>query len=323
MKKVVSVIGGAVAIALLFTSCGAGVKSAGDYNYFDAVDSNASYGWDAGADWATDEVAEEWDVEAPAPAEAAPEANAAQSSRKIIKNGDLSIETLEYDKFVYQLETSVSSFGGYIESSSHYGRDSNRSANYTVRVPENSYEAFMDTVGGLGTVISSSTSTDDVTLKYVDVEARLAAYKAERDSFMELLEKAETVEDILRIQEYLTDVNYQIESYTSQLNTMKDLVSYSAVRINVSEVERVTPPAPKTVWERISTKLDENLYDISEGAKNFFVNFVSSIPYIVIYAVIIGIIAAVIIIIVKKNRKKQLKAIEDFAKNNPPQEQDK
>lgn len=246
----------------------------------------------------------------------APDMNEAaqQSSEdKIIKNGSLTVETLEYDKFISDLENSVSAYGGYIESSSGYGyQTGSRWAEYTVRIPSQNYDAFVNKVGDLGSVIESRESVENVTLQYVDIEARLAALTAERDSFMALMEKAETIEEILQIQSYLTDVNYQIESYTSQLNTLKNKVSYSTVNISVNEVERVTPPTPKTVGERISGGFKESLYNISEDMKNLFVSTVVSLPYILIYAVVIAIIVTVIVLIVKANKKKQLKRLEAY-----------
>ena len=244
-----------------------------------------------------------------------------ETSRKIIKNGSLDVETLDYDRFVSDLESEVAALGGYIENSSQYGGksyygSSTRSASYTVRVPSENYSAFMNKVGEIATVTRTNEYIDDVTMKYIDIEARLAAYKAERDSFMELMEQAQTVDEILQIQSYLTDVNYQIESYTSQFNALKDQVSYSTVTISVSEVERVTPPEPKTVWERIGSNLSENLYDIKTGATDLFVGVVSGLPYILIFIVVVGIAAAVIVGIVKASNKKQQKRIEEYRKQN-------
>ena len=126
------------------------------------------------------------------------------------------------------------------------------------------------------------------------------------------MDKAETIEDILNIQSYLTDVNYKIESYTAQLNSYKSLVSYSTLRLDVCEVERITPvsTARPGVFERIKTNLSENLYNIGEGAKNLFVGIVSSSPYLGILAVI----SAVVLFIVLKVRKKAKKAEEKLYK---------
>ena len=335
MKKTLMIMLSALMLISL-TACGGAGK-----DYLAAANSSAApaeggyydYGWDEA------EVTDEWveapeaEVEVPTPAETpnpdtAPSASIngdisqpKETSRKIIKNGSLDVETLDYDRFVSDLESEVAALGGYIESSSQYGGQSyygssTRSASYTVRVPSENYSAFMNKVGELATVTRTNEYIDDVTMKYIDIEARLAAYKAERDSFMELMEQAQTVDEILQIQSYLTDVNYQIESYTSQFNALKDQVSYSTVTISVSEVERVTPPEPKTVWERIGSNLSENLYDIKTGATDLFVGVVSGLPYILIFIVVVGIAAAVIVGIVKASNKKQQKRIEEYRKQN-------
>lgn len=314
MKKVLAIILATVLTAFLYCSCGST-----DNKYFsDSMESNYDdgyYGWaDEAYDAPMEVAAEEVNfsasaVAAPAAPKPAGGSNSSNSvpetsDEKIIKNGNLSLETLEFDKFISELEASVSNLGGYVENNETYGSVGYRYASYTVRIPSQSYSTFIKAVGDMGTVISINESVSNVTLQYIDIEARLSALTAERDSFRKLMDRAETIEEILQIQGYLTDVNYQIESYTSQLNSLKNKVSYSTVRLNINEVERVTPPAPKTVGERISAQLSENLYNISEGSKDFAVWFVSSLPYLAIYAVIIA-IAVVIGRNISKSRKKK------------------
>lgn len=297
---------------LMLTACGSSNSRdyLGSYDYASPEMAAGDYGWDSDVFW---------DTEVDVPMESSDiTSDAVEDVRKIIKNGSLSIETLDFDRFISELEASVSANRGYIESSSQngnsYGVTSNRHANYTVRVPSEKYEIFISQVGELGTVTRSDTSTDDVTLQYVDIEARLSALEAERDSFMALMDRADTIDEILQIQKYLTDVNYQIESYTSQLNTLKSLVSYSTVNITVWEVERVTAPEPKTVWERISTNLDNNLYNIGEGFKDVFVAIVSSTPYLAILLVAGAIVLLIVFAAIKSANKKQKKYAEEYNK---------
>ena len=311
MKQRLALILALMMTMLLLCSCGAGGSYASDMNYSEGwYDEPAEweYGWDA--DIAFEEEAVLGAAAPAAPAEKPAQSSSAntddgyESDRKIIKNGNLSIETLEFDKFIRELEASVATYNGYIEYSSQRGSKNYRYANYTIRVPFQKYDEFVSVVGELGTVTSSNTSIDDVTLKYVDIEARLSALTAERESFMALMDRADTIEEILQIQSYLTDVNYQIESYTSQLNTLKNKISYSTVTLEIDEVARITPVEPKTVWERISINLSENIYDITEGLKDMFVAFVSSTPYLVVYAVFAGIIALIVVIILKITKRK-------------------
>ncbi len=152
---------------------------------------------------------------------------------------------------------------------------------------------------------------NDVTSTYVDIEARLTALTTERDSFLTLMEKAETVEEILQIQSYLTDVNYEIESYTSRLKTYDDQISYSTFYIYVSEVRRIsTETSNPTVLERISSNLSDNFYDIGEGFKDAFVWIVSAIPYLILVAVPVVVVVIVVRVAVKKSKKKKQDSAE-------------
>lgn len=326
MKRITAMFIALITVAVLLAGCGSGVSGG-----FSAAKDSANlafpteapvypengYGWYDEMPTTDVEAEEAVDAEYDYNAGAAPSVTAPkETARKIIKNGSLSIETLEFDVFIRELEKCVADFGGYVENSSQYGSAtySSRSASYTVRVPYEKYDEFVSNVGELGTVTSSNHSIDDVTLQYVDIEARLKALETERDSFMDLMSKAETVDEILQIQSYLTDVNYEIESYTSQLNTLKNLVSYSTVNISVSEVQRVTPAEPKTVWERISSNLSNNLYNIGVGFTDLFVAIISSLPYLLILAIIVIIIVVIVLICVKSSRKKQKKMMDEMAK---------
>ncbi len=237
------------------------------------------------------------------------------SSRKLIKNRTMDVQTVEYDQFIADLKTYVSSYGGYIESSSESGNSyyssSLRYSDFTIRIPADYYEEFAEAVGSMATVTYSYEYVNDVTSTYVDIEARLTALEAERDSFLALMEKAETVEEILQIQSYLTDVNYEIESYQAKLNTYDDQISYSTFYIYVSEVRRISNEVNNpTVFERIRSNLSDNFYDIGEGFKDAFVWLVSAIPYIVLVAVPVIIVVVIVRIAVKKSKKKKAEAEE-------------
>ena len=316
MKKLLSLSLALVLVLGLFTACGAPTMSDNKAVFDSAVsapEADYSYGWALDEDVAEDAIEEPYYPEKGNSASAEAD-NVPATERKIIKNKDLTVQTLEYDKFVSELSQKVTFFGGYIENSTQNGSSITytrlRSATYRIRIPAEHFDEFTNLVGELGTVTYAYEYMDDITSQYIDVEARLSALRAERDSFMKLMDRAETVEEILKIQSYLTDVNYQIESYTARLNSYKSLVSYSTVTINVNEVERVTTShVKKGVFERISENLSDNLYDIGEGFKDLFVGFVSALPYLVIFAVI-GAIGLLIVNAFLKKSKKTAKTPE-------------
>lgn len=225
-------------------------------------------------------------------------------NEKIIKTVELTVETKEYEAYIASLTASVASAGGYIENSTaDYGRFSysNRGASYTVRIPTDKLDEFLDSAGKKGTIISKTENQKNVTLEYVDLESRIEAYKTEKTTLTGLLEKAESLENVLAIQERLSEVNYQIETYTSQLKVLENRVSYSTVTLRINEVERVTEAEP-TLWSRIKDRFLDNLDGLVDWLKDMVVGIIGGLPVIIPLGLVI---AAAVLIIRKLIRKRR------------------
>ncbi|MBQ7637116.1 MAG: DUF4349 domain-containing protein [Lachnospiraceae bacterium] len=227
-------------------------------------------------------------------------------SRKVIKNAYLEVQTLKFDEFVAELKAKVEEFGGYYESANLSGNNiystSSRRANYTIRVPEDKIEPMMSSIGEIGTVITSSYNENDITLAYVDVESRIKTLTTEQETLLGLLEKAAYLEDIIRLEQRLSEVNYELETYKSRQRNYDDKISYSTLNIDVREVQRVSIVAeePLTLGERIAKGFKDNMLNIKEGLENFIVWFISYIVNIIIFC---GVVAVVVILLVKYAKK--------------------
>ena len=231
------------------------------------------------------------------------------AGRKIIKNGDLSIQTREFDEFLTNLNRSILAVGGYVESSSingnSYNKNRMRSADVTARVPAEQLDAFCDQVSELGNVTYKNLYTRDVTLTYVDLESHVKALRTEQETLMELLRKAEKVEDIILIQNRLSDVLYEIESYESTLRTFDDQIAYSSVHLSIQEVQRETTVEKETAGQEIARRFKENWEDVKDGFARFGIDFVSDLPIIIVWVVFLGIVVLVIVRIVKGGPKRK------------------
>lgn len=233
-------------------------------------------------------------------------ANAVTTDRKLIKNVDMNVETREYDKLLAAVENKVTELGGYIENldaynGSHYSNyRSTRNASMTIRIPQNRLDEFLNTVSDQGNVTSRSENVQDVTLTYVDLQSHRDALQTEQERLLQLLEQAESIEDIITIEQRLSDVRYQLESMESQLRSYDNRVDYSTVYLYIDEVEVYTPVEEETIWERVSTGFMESLKSIGEGIKEAVIWFVIHIPYLVIWAIVI----LVIVMILKKIKKR-------------------
>ena len=231
------------------------------------------------------------------------------AGRKIIKNGDLSIQTREFDEFLTNLNRSILAVGGYVEASSingnSYNKNRMRSADVTARVPTEQLDAFCDQVSELGNVTYKNLYTRDVTLTYVDLESHVKALRTEQETLMELLRKAEKVEDIILIQNRLSDVLYEIESYESTLRTFDDQIAYSSVHLSIQEVQRETTVEKETAGQEIARRFKENWEDVKDGFARFGIDFVSDLPIIIVWVVFLGIVVLVIVRIVKGGPKRK------------------
>ena len=317
MKKQFSIILVFLLIAALLTGCSAKTKKADSYDsgYYYAepaeyamADSAAGSGY--GRTYVMTEAAEEEAAPAPNAKGAKAEAGTQPTGRKIIRNADLSLQTREYDTFMADLEGRIAACGGYIESSytsgnSYSSRKTLRSAELVVRIPSDRLDGFLDGVCTIGNVLYKNVYSSDVTASYVDTEARLSALRTERDTLMELLGRAEKMEDVIVIYDRISEVTYEIESYESRLRTYDDQISYSTVSVSVKEVEREKVVEKEGTWEEIGRRIRENLEDIGSGLREFFIWFVSSLPRLVIWVLVCLAVYLIVRAIVRKRRRKK------------------
>ncbi len=287
-------------MAVAFVGCGAKSNDMAveeDMEYFSAADSaggifyNTSESLNGKVELQSDGVPNE-NGEAPQ-----------KNNEKIIKTVEAYVMTKEYDKYIESLTASVTANGGYIENSDAnmggYG-NANRHSVYKLRIPADKLDAFMLSAEENGKITSKTETQQNVTLEYVDIESRISAYRTEKETLTDLLEKASSLENVLAIQERLSEVNYQIENYTAQLRVLENRVSYSTVTLHINEVERVVE-SERTLWQRIKNEFLDNIDNLKEGLEDFAVAVIGGIPVIIPVVVI----ALVAIIIIKKLIKKR------------------
>ncbi|MBR5798924.1 MAG: DUF4349 domain-containing protein [Lachnospiraceae bacterium] len=242
--------------------------------------------------------------------------------RKLIKNVDMTVETETFDVLMQTVTEKTEALGGYVENSSvyngsHYHGAGNRNANLTLRIPADQLNTFLATVSEVSNVVNRNENVKDVTLEYVDMNSRKEALEVEHDRLLELLEQAETVEDIIALEGRLSDVRYQMESMESRLRALMNQVSYSTVYLYIEEVAKYTPVKELSAFDKIRTGFAASLHDVGRGIKNFFIDFIISIPYLVVWAVIITVMILVLKLVLKiRKRRKENGPKEKKTKKN-------
>ena len=203
-------------------------------------------------------------------------------SAKIIYTANLTLESKDYETARSALDSALAEAGGYLESSSEYSRSgSSRSVSLTYRVPQASYQSFLDAVAAVGNVTYRSQQAEDVTAQYMDVSARLANLQAQRTRLQQLQAQAEDLSDLLQIEDSLTEVQSQIESWQSQLDWYSDQVQQCTVYIDLNEVQTYTP-ADESFFSRIGTAFITGWSSFVNGLQQLVVALASVWPLAVL-----------------------------------------
>ena len=302
-KKLLALILALTMVAAFLTACGASADNGYTKGEVMEAPMEAAPMEDA---WIEDYVSEESGISS-----ASGEAPAIPEGQKIITTMNISAQTEDMDPLLEQINGKITQLGGYMEAQEIYNGSSYdnyryRNAYLTIRVPATQLQNFVEMVKENANVVRQSTSTENVTLTYVGIQSRITALETEQARLLELLAQAENMEDLLLIEARLTEVQSELENYTSQKRVLDNKIDYSTIYLDLEEVKEYTPvqDEPETVWQRIGSGLGRNIKNIGKGFVNFFVWLIVALPYLVI----IGVIAVVVIFVIKKAKKKIKKA---------------
>lgn len=234
------------------------------------------------------------------------------ADRKLIRTVRMQAETEDLTGVMTQLEQTLTQFGGYLQQKeiyqgSTYRGTQKRSAYLVIRIPAKDLDAFLVQLSGTAHVVSTNESVDDVTLQYIDVDSQLKALRTEEERLLALMEKAESLADLLAIEQRLTQVQQQIQSVTSQLKALDSQIEYATIYLNLDEVVEYTPVEEETVWQKIGTGFVDSLSDIWSGFVAVFVFLLANSPRLLLLG---GIVAVVVVIVRRRNKRKKAKKTE-------------
>lgn len=306
-----------LALSLVLGGCAGGSKSVSSgYAVAEtaAAGYNTSYATAAAApvpegayDYGGGLYGEAYEAEA-APASITDTSSIARSplaNRKLIRNVSMSVETDAFDQLLEEIQKKVTELSGYTEQSDISGNRSDYQSRYawlTVRIPCDKLDQFISIVEDSGNVTRKSESVQDITLQYTDLESRKKTLTMEQERIWVLLEKADTLEAVIALEERLSEIRYELESMESQLKLFDNQVDYSTVDISVDEVlpANFTPTAPETVGQRIKKGLSRNIINMGQFATDLFVGLIVLMPVWIPLAAI----AALVIFLVKRRLRR-------------------
>lgn len=226
-------------------------------------------------------------------------------NRKWVITMSLTAETENLTDAMGLLAEKIQASGGYVESQSISGTAVNSgrspSAYITVRVPAEQLDSFVEDVSGMTNVVSSSRYVEDITLSYTDTEGRVKALKTEEARLLELMEQAQTMSDLLEIEERLTEVRYQLENYTSTLRLYDNQVDYATLDLTLREVAKFTPPEKQGFWEKVTSGLADSIVDLGQGLVDVAAWVLIELPYLVL----VGLLSWLVVLLTRRSIKKR------------------
>ena len=167
---------------------------------------------------------------------ASPPAAVDPIERRLIKDGSLEFETADWKETKRQIATICDSLEAYSTDESLSNLYDRISYHQVIRVPSVGFETLIDKVEKVsGRLENKTIKVDDITKEYVDVQVRISNKKEMENRYRELLKHAKNVEEMLKIERYITDVRTEIERMEAGLKTMQDRTAMSTLELTYHE----------------------------------------------------------------------------------------
>jgi hypothetical protein len=250
--------------------------------------SNKSY--EGGSSMSDLEIAEE----IPTAQQLTPPPPPLNKEQKIIKTARLAFETKDVEATHKKILQLASQYKGLVQNDNS-GKDYNRIyKNMTVRIPTENFQQFIDGLSeGVAYFDQKDISRQDVSEEFVDLEARLKAKRVLEERYLELLKKANKVEEMLQIERELSNIREEIEAKQGRLQYLQSQVSMSTVNI---EFYKTT--AETGITQSYGQKMKNALQGGWNGISVFFLGILYLWPLF-----LVAIIVVIILRIFLKKRK--------------------
>jgi hypothetical protein len=268
-----------VVLSLIMLSAGCTMFPAGStQKSSETVSSGYPAGY-AGGSYDADSIREGSSAPLPTPAPTLSSGPDQAIDQKIVYTATLSLEVADVPVAIDSLKSIAAAKGGYVSSSSMYtGTGGRKTATVSLRVPAKEFEAALAGVKGIGTVLSVSSTGEDVTAEYVDLMARKTSYQNQIAQYNEIMKKSEKVEDIITVQEQLDRVQTDLDRLEGKLRYMNNRIDLSTITVSLKEPE---PVGGETSHSFIST-LNEGIQGLIGMIDFLIIAFLTLIPLIIV-----------------------------------------
>lgn len=203
--------------------------------------------------------------------------------QKIIKEASLRFETNDLEETFRQIQTAIATNKATVQNDSE-GKDySSIYRNLSIRVPSQNFDAFINAVSkGVSYFERKDISSQDVTEQYIDLDSRLKTKRKLEERYLQILQKATKISEILEIEKQISAIREEIEAKEGQLKYLESRVSESTVTIEfyktIAQKEGVKTSYGTKIWVAIKS----GFFSLSE----FLISILSVWPFIIVFCVL-------------------------------------
>ena len=205
-----------------------------------------------------------------------------QIPQKIIKEASLRFETDDLEDTFNRIQVAITANKASIQNDSE-GKDYNNVyRNLTVRVPSQNFDSFISAISkGVSYFERKDISAQNVTEEYIDLTTRLNTKRKLEARYLEILQKATKISEILDIEKQISAIREEIEAKEGQLKYLENRVSESTVTIEfyktIAQKEGIKTSYGSKIW----TAIQSGFYSLSD----FLISIISLWPFIILFCV--------------------------------------
>ena len=215
--------------------------------------------------------------------------------RKLVKSVNLNTETKTFDSSIEWLKKYVSSFNGiidnsYIDTGDASSSNYKKNAYFSIRIPANKLDSFLSKIGDNLNVTFKQENIVDVTEDYFDSESRLKSLKIEEENLNEMLKKAKSVDEMIKVEDKLSEVRSNIENINRRIKNYDKQINYSSVDISITEVKDLTDTkSDKDNFskESLNKKMLKTIEDVKLFLKKVAAYIFINIPWIILFLIVV------------------------------------
>ena len=218
--------------------------------------------------------------------------NGSNVSRRIIQNGRISLIARDFDDAVAQAQQLIKQHEGFLASdNTNMSSRERRIANWTIRVPYANFDPLYAALQDVAEPVQANRDAQDVTARYIDLEARIASKKKLEQRVLQLLDRPDDkIQHVIEVEKELSRIRTDIESMEGQLRYLSDQVSLSTLEITIEEQKDYVPPQAPGFESRVSEQWSGSVTSLLELGEWLVLSAVALAPWVAVLIVLLAVL---------------------------------